>query len=106
MRDIDFLSGRFFDLEIPAEHAFLLKYFRGDFQVAFLRYYLTFGSFKHFTDHTGYHCAERVMFKLLRRYRHLTKIHEEAKRALTEEGMELVFLIESGKYPLTGEPKS
>lgn len=106
MRDADFLSGKFFDFEIPKDKGYLLKYFTTDIQAAFLRYYFVFGAVKNFTDHTGYYCSRRLLFKMQKHLKRLVKAHDEAKRSLTEEGMRIVHLIESGKLPLTRLPKS
>jgi hypothetical protein len=106
MRDANFLSGKFFDLDIPKEKRYLLKYFRNDLQRAFLRYYLVFGEVWNFTDHTGYYCSKRLAFRLANRYKRLTKLHQEAKISLDEDGIEIVELLERGKYRLTRLPKS
>ena len=100
MRDLEFLSGQFFDYEIPKEKRYLLKYFKTDLQLAFLRYYLVFDNAAHFVEHTGYYCTDRLLWKLKARCRRLMRIYEEAKVALTEEGMAIVEQIESGKFKL------
>lgn len=103
MRDLDFISGRFFDFEIPKEKRYLLKYFTTELQQAFLRYYMVFGSAANFVEHTGHYCSERLLWKFKARYRHLTQVYEEAKKSLTEEGMSTVERIEAGKYSLKGK---
>lgn len=102
MRDLAFISGEFFDYEIPRDKQYLLKYFTTDVQVAFLRYALIFEDVKLFKEHTGYFCSDRLKFRFLSRFRQLTKIHNEAKSILTEESLNTIQLIESGQYPLTG----
>lgn len=106
MKDIEFLSGRFLDYEIPKEKRYLLQYFKNDLQRSFLKYYLVFGEVWNFTDHTGYYCTKRFAFKLADRFKRLTKTYEEAKWSLDEEGMALIERIERGKLPLTRLPKS
>lgn len=101
MRDLDFISGRFFDCELPKERHYLTRYFRGPLQSAFLRYYTVFGSHANFTDHTGIHCSRRLLYGFERRYKALVAAHEKAKKTLSEESMETLDLIESGKYRLT-----
>lgn len=100
MKDLDFISGRFFDLEIPKEKRYLLKYFTGNLQVAFLRYYLVFGTRKNFTDHTGHRCAKSLQKRLVVRYNNLVNLYEASKSSLTEEGLHTIQLLESGKFNL------
>jgi hypothetical protein len=100
-KDLDFISGKFFDQEIPKKQRYLLKYFKTDLQQAFLRYYLTCGKHSNFVDHTGFWCSERMLWQLRARYHRLVNTYEEAKKSLTEEGMEMVHRIESGKFILT-----
>lgn len=102
---MEFISGKFFDLDIPKEKRYLLKYYRNDLQRAFLRYYLVFGEAWNFTDHTGWYCSRRLAFRLANRYRRLVKLHDDAKLELSEAGMELVNKIETGKFKLTKLPK-
>jgi len=101
MRDLDFISGRFFDYDIPREKQYLLKYFTTELQIAFLKYALVFENTKSFKDHTGYYCSDRLKFRLLFRLRKLLSLHSEAKSTFTEEGLNTLQLIESGQYPLT-----
>lgn len=101
MRDLDFISGLFFEYEIPKDKHYLTRYFRGPLQLAFLRYYMVFGSHANFTDHTGVHCSRRLLYGFERRYKALIAAHEKAKKTLSEESMEALQLIESGKYRLT-----
>jgi hypothetical protein len=103
MRDLDFISGNFFDYDIPRGMQYLLKYFTTDLQVAFLKYALVFEDTKLFKDHTGHYCSDRLKFRLLCRLRQLKKLHEQAKTSFTEEGLNTLQLLESGQYPLTGD---
>lgn len=105
-RDLDFISGKFFTYEIPKEKHYLLKYFKNELQMQFLRYFMLVGDTRNFVDHTGYYCSRRLLCYFKNRYRRLTRVYDAAKRALTEEGMETVHLIESGKLRLTKLPKS
>lgn len=102
MRDLDFISGNFADYHIPRDKQWLLKYFTTDMQVSFLRYYLCFNDARLFCAHTGYFCSDRLRYRLLSRYRRLTKLHEECKQSFSEQGLETLQLLESGEYPLTG----
>ena len=101
MRDLDFISGRFFEFEIPKDKRYLLKYFTGDLQVMFLRYYMVFGNSRNFTEHTGFKCDKSVLSRFEKRYRDLTKFYNDSKSAFTEKGLENISLIESGKLKLT-----
>lgn len=106
MRDLDFISGRFFNYDVPKEKRYLLKYFKNDLQMAFLKYFMVFGDYRNFTDHTGYYCNPSLLFRMEQRLRRIVAVYDEAKRALTEEGMATVHLIESGKFRLTWKTKS
>jgi hypothetical protein len=106
MRDLDFISGEFFEVTIPKEKRYLKKYFTGKLQIAFLRYYLVFGNCKNFRNHTGYRCCDNLCVRLENRYKKLTKLYDDAKSSFTEEGLNLLQLIELGKYNLTKLPKS
>lgn len=101
MMDLEFVSGVFFDYEIPKEKRYLLKYFKTTLQRAFLQYYFVFGNTTNFSDHTGYFCSDRVLWKFKARYKYLTKAYDQAKKSLTEQGMLTVQQIESGNFPLS-----
>lgn len=101
MKDLEFISGNFFEFEIPKDKRYLLKYFKGKLQVAFLRYYMVFESRKNFTDHTGYRCAESLQKKLEKRYLNLVELYDKSKASFTEEGLQTIQLIESGKFKFT-----
>jgi len=93
-----FISGDFLSLEIPKKQKFLLKYFKTDIQLAFLRYYLVFGNWKNFVDHTGYHCKERYLRKQEDRYHALMKAHAEASSVMDEDHMKMLQAINEGKF--------
>jgi len=99
--DLYFISGEFFEFEIPKTQQFLLQYFKTDLQVAFLRYYLVFGEWKNFVDHTGYYCKERYLHKCEKRYHVLMDAHKEATSVLDEEHMTMLQKLSSGKYKLS-----
>lgn len=106
MRDAVFISGKFLDFDIPKEKRYLLNYFRNELQRAFLRYYMMFGDLWNFTDHTGYYCTKRLAFRLAERYKRLVDFYDKTKAMLTEESMEIIELVDRGKFPLTKIPKS
>ena len=103
MKDLEFISGNFLDHEVPKNKRYLLKYFKTDLQLAFLRYYLVFGRHLNFVDHTGHYCSRRTLWILQSKYHCIVDTYEKAKKALTEEGMEMIHKIESGKFILTGK---
>jgi hypothetical protein len=105
MRDLDFISGRFLDMDVPKDKRYMLRYFRNPLQRAFLRYFLVFGSARNFTDHTGHYCSERLAKRLASRFRLITRVYDDAKRSLTEDGMATVELMERGRLKLTRMPK-
>jgi len=105
MKEAEFIAAAFFDFEIPKDKKYLTKYFYTDLQQTFLKYFMMCGSVRNFTDHTGHHCDRRLVKRMRANYRRLVALYESSKKALTEEGMYTVDLIESGKFPLTKLPK-
>lgn len=97
-KDLDFISGEFFRHEIPKAQRYLLKYFVTDLQVAFLRYWMVFGEWKNFCDHTGFCCTKRALQKYVLRYKKLTEAHASAMSDFTESSMLLLSELESGQY--------
>jgi len=95
MSELDFLSGRFFDMDLPREMKYLEKYFYLDVQRAFLSYYYIFESTTHFTDHTGHVCSRRHLRTMKEKYKKIRIAHKEAK---SNFDIEKVAYIESGKY--------
>ncbi len=98
MKDLELIAGTFLDYEIPKEKRYLLKYFKTDLQLAFLRYYMVFGEHRNFVDHTGYYATRRMLWMLQARYHALVNAYESAKNSLTEQGMETVLAIENGTF--------
>lgn len=97
MRDIKFLSGEFFETEIPQDKKFLLKYFDKDTQEAFLRFYLVFNDWRCFTQFTGIAAGTRYLRKLEKRLNFLLTKREEAKLNFD---MDTVWRIETGKFKI------
>lgn len=95
MRDLEFLSGKFFETEISKDKQYLLKYFTSPEQVAFLRYYLVFGDCKSFREHTGYPCSNKVLKRLETLFQTLVTAHREAKEKFD---IDLLWKIENGEY--------
>lgn len=99
--DLKLIAANFFDLEIPKEKRYLLKYFVGKLQVTFLRYYMIFGNYRNFCEHTGFKCSSNLKFRLEKRFLGLTQLYENCKKNLTEDSIKTINLIESGKFNLT-----
>lgn len=87
--------------EVPRNRRFLLKYFDTELRRAFLKYYLSNNDYRNFTSHTGRRCSKSLPHRMARQVDALVAVYDAAKKALTEEGMETVSVIESGKYNLT-----
>lgn len=100
-KDLAFLSGVFFEFQIPKDKRYLMRYFRKPLQAAFLRYYLVFGGWANFTDHTGMYCLPSTLKTMEDRYLRLTSAWAKGRSSFTEEGMELLDKVESGKFRLT-----
>jgi hypothetical protein len=96
-KDLDFLSREFENFEVPKEKRFLLKYFKQEVQQAFLRYYLVFGSYNNFVDHTGFYCQERWLKVLHKKLVELERVHKLFKSNID---LESLLLVESGNYKL------
>ncbi len=98
--DLYFISGDFFETEIPKKQQFLLKYFKTVLQRAFLKYYLVFGDWRNFVDHTGHHCKDRYLRKQEKKYHQLMDAFKEASSVLDEEHMAMLQKLASGKCKL------
>ena len=99
IKEVMFIGGTFFNCDLPKDRSYLFKYFRSRLEKQFLRYYYCFEDIEHFTDHTGYRCQKRWLRILVARLKRLTAIYANAK---SEANLELLALIESGKYKLKG----
>ena len=99
--DLNFISGEFEKFQIPKEKRYLLKYFKTKVQLAFLKYFLVFGDYKNFIDHTGHWCRPKWLKALHERLISIEAMHKEAKA-----NMDLTFLakIETGKLKFTNIP--
>lgn len=98
MNDLALISGKFFETEVPKDKLFLLKYFTTKIQLAFLRYYLVFGSVANFVDHTGVYCQLRYLLIQERRYHKLLELRQEAKLAMD---FDRLWKIENGKQKVS-----
>lgn len=93
--ELIFLSGRFFEYDLPKEKQFLFKYFTTDVEKQFIRYFYCFRQWEYFTDHTGLYCQQRWLKMLKHRHDQLVAVHAKAKR---EIDLEALAEIETGKY--------
>lgn len=94
----EFISGRLFDIELPKEKSFLWKYFTIYEQRLFVKYYLTYGSYTYFTDHTGLYFSKRWMRHLKRKMQKILHTHKKAKEEARMGNFEILANIESGRY--------
>lgn len=94
-KELWFISGRFFDLNLPKDKLYLFKYFDTQIQRQFVRYYYLFGNTTKFSQHTGYKSTERWLRMLKNKYNFLERSREEARKDLD---LEKVSEIESGSY--------
>lgn len=100
MKDAQFISKQFEEYLIPPEKQYLLHYFKGEGQVAFLKYVLVMGDGDRFEEHTGYSFAVNFKNKQNRKLRRLTALHDQCKKLFNEEAWEIALLIETGKIQL------
>ena len=98
--ELYFISGKIFDINIQKEWEYLYHYFKTATQRAFVRYYLTYGNFTRFVDHTGYSCSANWMTEL---HKQLQKLIEAKEKAKAEGDFATISLLESGKYELEGD---
>jgi len=96
--DLAFVSKAWENLEVSKEKKYLLKYFDTPVQEAFLKYYLVFGNYTHFCDHTGYFCQVRWL-KLL--YDKFIKLEALKSKAKQEMDFHLLTRLEDGKFMMT-----
>lgn len=100
MKDADFISKQYEDYEIPPDKQYLLHYFTGEVQVAFLKYVLVMGDCRRFGEHTGLTFALSFKDKQKRKLRQLTALHDQCKKMPNEEAWEIALLIETGQIQL------
>lgn len=91
-RDLIFLSGDF--TFVPKDKKYLTKYFKTKIQRMFLSYFILFGTYDNFVDHTGLYCQKRYLKMLHDKLNSIEVAHKIAK-----QNMDLTNLvkIENGK---------
>lgn len=93
--ELEFISGKIFDINLPKEWLFLHQYFRSAAGHAFVKYFFIYRRHNHFSSHTGYSLSRKLQRQYRRRFLQLEKAYIEAK----EKGdFEVVVLLENGKY--------
>ena len=96
--ELTFISGQLKD--IPKTQAYLLKYFKTSIQQQFLSYYLSFGNYTRFVEHTGCKCSMRWLHKMKNKLDVLEQVHSVAKKSFD---LDALTLIETGKYRWSDE---
>jgi hypothetical protein len=94
LRDLDFISGDFFDMDLPVEKRYLLRYFTTPHQKLYLRYCMVFGDAKLFMEHTGVRRSKRWLFAVKALLKGVQEAHRLAKFNFD---FELLTAIESGE---------
>jgi len=79
-RDLVFLSGDF--TFVPKDKRYLTKYFKTRTQKMFLSYFILFGTYDNFVDHTGIYCQKRYMKILHDKLIVIENAHKIAKQNL------------------------
>jgi hypothetical protein len=97
-RELSLISGNFFDPSLSDDKKYLLFYFKRGIQRQFLFYYLEFGSFTYFAEHTGWWCSYRWLKKLKNKFIWLEEAYKKAKSEISEENLEVLAQLETGKY--------
>lgn len=87
-----FLSGDF--TLIPKNKKYLTKYFKTEVQRTFLAYFILFGTYENFVDHTGLYCQKRYLKILHDKMLLIEESHREAKQNLN---LDILAEIENGK---------
>lgn len=87
-----FLAGDF--AFIPKDKKYLTKYFKTDVQRTFLAYFILFGTYDNFVDHTGLYCQRRYLKILHDKMLRIEEAHRIAKQNLD---LDILAKIESGK---------
>jgi len=96
-RDLLFLSRQYETFQLPREKLYLLKYFDTPIQEAFIKYFLLFGDYENFVDHTGHYCETRWLKLLLKKY----NILETARKKSREQADFFTLTqVETGKYKI------
>lgn len=94
MKDLDFLSGEFFDFQMPKDLNWLLNYYKTPVQIQFLKYYMVFGDVTFFKDHTGINVDQKYLRRLEVKFHILKDMRNTAKKNFE---VERLWEIETGR---------
>lgn len=95
INQLEFVSGNFFDITLPKEKRYLLKYFKTSIEKQFLQYFYIFNNVTYFCLHTGIPCTERWLYKMKQKLLEIEAAHEKSRQVFD---IEKLALIESGKW--------
>lgn len=90
-------------LEIPKDKRFLFKYFKCRIQRHFLKYFIFFGNYDNFVDHSGLCCQRRWLKNLEKKYNDLIYLQSIFKSNFE---IEMLSKLESGKIKITHNIKN
>jgi hypothetical protein len=82
---------------VPADSFWMSRYFKGDVGYDFVRYFISFRTAVHFSEHFGRPCSDRWTQKMKRKFIRLEKEHSRAKMELD---FEKLAEIEMGRFKL------
>lgn len=105
--DLLLLGGEFIVGELPADKAWLNRYFRSDLTKRFVVYYVTFREqlsrmtlkdfCELFIDHTGFSCSMQLLCRIAKKVRELEEVVDQAEKT---KDLALLAEIKLGKYNL------
>lgn len=93
--DLAFVAKAWERQEVPKDKRYLLHYFSTPVQEAFLRYYLIFGNYDCFVEHTGHYCQVRWLKLLEEKYHHFESLRAKAR---AEMDLTLLSRLEHGQF--------
>jgi hypothetical protein len=99
-KELSLISGEFFQPNLADDKRYLLHYFKPGIQRQFLFYYLIFGNYRNFADHTGWWCSLRWLKKLKNKFLNLEDAYKKAKSEISEENLKLLAQLEKGKFKI------
>jgi len=87
----------FLNEPVPSESFWMSRYFKRDLGYDFLKYFLSFRTTVHFSEHSGRPCSKRWTEKMKRKFVRLENEHSRAKKELD---FEKLAEIEMGQFKL------
>ena len=95
--DFQIMAGEFFEFVLQKNKQYLYKYFKTDVQKVFLHYFVLFGNYTRFVEHSGYFVTRRYLRRLKNKFLRLEVMYEKAKAS---GDIEMVSKLESGKLKI------